>query len=120
MDKRKIPVLSIVLYTMAGMLVLYTIWSVKHSVDYISTLVKQGQLIIKGNEYNIVNYYMSNSAQYALFAVILFALGWILQNISSRKLIRFNAENIAPSSAKVMANGGDEDDLEDWFKNNAK
>ncbi len=91
-DKRKTPVISIALYAIAGMLVLYTIWALNHSASYISELVGMGQLTFKGNEYDIVSFYMSSSAQYALFAVILFTLGWMMQNISSRKLISQNAK----------------------------
>ncbi len=117
-DKKKIPVLSIALYVIAGGLVLYTIWALNHSVRYISELVTMGQLTFKGNEYDIINFYMSNSAQYALFAVILFTLGWMMQNISSHKLISQNAKKNRPVSDEVSAKENDEDDFEDWFRNN--
>jgi len=120
MDKKKIPVLSIMLYAVAGMLVLYTIWSVSHSASYISELIAMGQLTVKGNEYNIVNFYMSNSAQYGLFAIVIFALGWMLQKDSSRRLIRLHTESAEGSSGKESVNGDDEDDFDDWFQNSTK
>lgn len=120
MDKKKIPVLSIALYAIAGMLVLYTIWSVSHSASYISELIAMGQLTVKGNEYDIVNFYMSNSAQFALFAVIIFALGWMLQKNSSRRLISLHTESEEGSSGKESANRDNEDDFDDWFQNSAK
>ena len=110
--------LSIALYVISGILVLYTIWSASHSVSYISELVTMGQLTVKGNEYDIVNFYMSNSAQYALFAVIIFALGWMLQRTSSRKVIRQKAKTIQDSSDGASKNLEEEDDFENWFQDN--
>ena len=101
MIRQKMPILSIALYATAGILVLYTIWSVSHLASYISALISQRQLTAKGNEYEIVNFYMSNCTQYALFAIILFTLGWILHKISCRILLTTSVEN--PSSITEMA-----------------
>lgn len=110
MNKNRIPVLSVVLYTIAGVLMLYTIWSLIHSVGYISELIDQGQLTAKGNGYDIVNFFMSGSVQYALFAVILFTLGWMLHKSSTEK--------IAASAQTMPIKKHDEDDFDDWFKSN--
>ena len=45
------------------------------SHGYISSMMEQNQISVSGSEYDIVNFYMSNSAQYVLFAVILGTLG---------------------------------------------
>lgn len=78
MDKKKLPILSTVLYVIAGLLIVYSIWAATYSADYISTMMQQGQLVFSGNEFEIVSFYMSNIAQYVLFAIILFVLGRIL------------------------------------------
>lgn len=78
MDKKKLPVLSTVLYVIAGLLVVYSIWAAVYSANYISTMMQQGQLAFSGNEFEIVSFYMSNVAQYVLFAITLFVLGRIL------------------------------------------
>lgn len=109
--KRKIPFLSIGLYAIAGMLVFYTIWAVNNSRNYISELIAMGQLTFKGNEYDIVNFYMANGAQYAMFAVIVFSLGWMLQKITSGP----KKENVA-ASGDASSSEEDEDDFEDWFQ----
>jgi len=82
MDKSKFPVLSTVLYVIAGLLVAYSIWSAVYSANYISTMMAQGQLAFSGNEFEIVSFYMTNIAQYVIFAIILFVLGRILLNFS--------------------------------------
>lgn len=78
MDKKKFPILSTVLYVIAGLLVVYSIWAAVYSANYISTMMQQGQLAFSGNEFEIVSFYMSNIAQYVLFAITLFVLGRIL------------------------------------------
>jgi len=78
MDKKKLPILSTVLYVIAGLLVVYSIWAAVYSANYISTMMKQGQLVFSGNEFEIVSFYMSNVAQYVVFAITLFVLGRIV------------------------------------------
>jgi hypothetical protein len=78
MEKKKLPILSIVLYVIAGLLVAYSIWAGVYSGKYISTMMGQGQLVFKGNEFEIVSFYMSNMAQYLLFAITLFVLGRVI------------------------------------------
>ncbi|PKO04698.1 MAG: hypothetical protein CVU41_15975 [Chloroflexi bacterium HGW-Chloroflexi-3] len=78
MDKNKLPILSTVLYVIAGLLIVYSIWAASYSANYISTMMEQGQLVFSGNEFEIVSFYMSNVAQYVLFAITLFVLGRIV------------------------------------------
>lgn len=78
MDKKKLPILSTVLYVIAGLLVAYSIWAGVYSGKYISTMIDQGQLTFSGNEFEIVSFYMGNMAQYLLFAITLFVLGKIV------------------------------------------
>ena len=78
MNKSKFPVISTVLYILAGLLLVFSIWAVVYSANYISTMMSQGQLVFSGNEFEIVSFYMSNVAQYFVFAVILFVLGRIM------------------------------------------
>ena len=78
MEKKKLPILSIVLYVIAGLLVAYSIWAGVYSGKYIANMMSQGQLVFKGSEFEIVSFYMSNMAQYLLFAITLFVLGRII------------------------------------------
>lgn len=82
MAKKKISAFCILLYVFSGILSLYTIWAVFNCYEQISLLIKQGQLATTGNEFNIVNFYITNCAQYGIFAIMLFTLGRILQFIS--------------------------------------
>ena len=83
MRKVKFPVMSIVLYVLAALFALYTIWAAVYSIRYVSEMVAVGQLQISGSEFEVANFLMNNFAQYAFFAITLFALGRILQtNVS--------------------------------------
>lgn len=78
-------------------------------------MVAQNQLVIRGNEFEIVNFHMGNFAQYLLFAVILFVLGRISQmNLSGT----VNTKNQVASSEEISDDATDEDDFEDWFQDN--
>ncbi|MFU8770957.1 MAG: hypothetical protein ACNA8H_00910 [Anaerolineales bacterium] len=83
MTTKNYPVLSIVLYVLAGLLGIYTIWAAYYHYSSISTMVSMGQVVISGNEFELVSFLMANIAQYPLFAVILFSLGRIMQPGSS-------------------------------------
>lgn len=78
MEKRKISVLSIVLYVLAGLLAIFTIWS----IFYVQAYLAKQNVSFSGYAYEIINYYMSNAGQYGIYAVILATLGWILQKNS--------------------------------------
>lgn len=92
MQKNNIPVLSIIFYVLGVILLAYAIWAAVYSIDYVSQAVEQNQLIIEGFEFEIVNFYMTNVAQYVVFAAILFGIGWILQKLESGITIEFEEE----------------------------
>lgn len=85
MEKKKISVLSIIFYVLAALLLAYAIWAAVYSIDYISQAIQQNQLIVEGYEFEIASFYMSNVAQYVVFAAILFGIGWILQKLEADK-----------------------------------
>ena len=81
MRQKSIPVVSIILYVFAALLLGYSIWAAVYSTGIISEAVAAQQLQVSGNEFEVVSFYMQNIAQYFLFGLVLFALGWILQSL---------------------------------------
>ena len=81
MRRKSMPVLSIILYVLAALLLGYSIWAAVYSSGIVSEAVALQQLQFQGNEFEVVSFYMQNIAQYFLFGVVLFALGWILQSL---------------------------------------
>ena len=81
MRRKSMPILSIILYVLAALLLGYSIWAAVYSSGIVSEAVALQQLQFQGNEFEVVSFYMQNIAQYFLFGVVLFALGWILQSL---------------------------------------
>ena len=75
MGKKKVSVMSIVFFVLAGLLAVYTIWALMNSIE----VVKGEQIAFKGNEYVIINYYMTSALSNGLTALILFGIGWVIQ-----------------------------------------
>lgn len=115
MRKKKFPILSIVLYTLAGLLMLYTVWAAVYYFNYISEMIAQNQLVIKGNEFEIVNFLMSSFAQYGLLTVILLALGRIIHINTFGIVGELDEENQVSTAVELNDGDNEEDDFEDWF-----
>lgn len=80
-QKRKLPVLSVIFYVLAVILVLYAIWALINCNAYISKLTAAGQLNTNGNEFTITSYYMTNCIQYVFYSVIFFFFGKLYSSI---------------------------------------
>lgn len=93
MEKNKVPVLSIIFYVLAVILMAYAIWAAVYSIDYVSQAITQNQLMVEGFEFEIASFYMTNVAQYVVFAAILFGIGWILQKFEEEILLDFDIED---------------------------
>ncbi len=112
MNKRKFPALSIVLFVFAGIILIYTVWAAVYSIDIISTLISQNQLVLSGNEFDLATFFMSSVGQYLIYAILLFSLGWIYQVNPS--LLAQNAENIEQNnSLDELPENDDKDAFED-------
>ncbi|MEQ7050846.1 hypothetical protein ABN764_09310 [Paenibacillaceae sp. P-4] len=120
MRKKKIPILSMVLYALAGLLILYTAWSASQSYGYISEMIAMNQMVASENRYEIVNFFMTSCAQYMIFAVTLITLGWNLHLNSSSHAGNPNRSDQAASARGIRKNESDEVDFETWFQNNEK
>jgi nucleoside permease NupC len=94
-----------ILYLTASLLTIFAIWSYTHSMDIVSQAKESGQII---DNYSIISFYMGNSAQYFVYALILAAIGLILQK-----------KQILPSNTVVPANhstSNNDNELDEWFE----
>jgi len=102
--------IGIMLYALAGVILIYAVWGFIYSTGYIKDMISSGQLTFVGNEFDIVNFYMSNVVQYFISAVLLAAIGFIICSKIS--------VNVPPvemsSSAERKSNEDNELDL--WYK----
>ena len=100
--KKKLCAGSIVLYVIAAIILIYMFWAIANCHEYISAMIAQGGMTYSGNEFNIINYYMANCAQYALFAVVLISLGVIMQKLGKAQVnVTSNNVTIEETSKEV-------------------
>jgi len=103
MQKNKIPVFSIIVYCLAFLLFIYAVWAVVNTSKYISELIQAGQLMFKGNEFDIVSFHISTYGQYLMFAVLLFMSGWILQKVTGKVDVEVEIEEPAATVVEMPA-----------------
>ena len=112
MEKKSInAILSVVLYIVAGLLVIYSIWSYTFCAGIISEAKAAGQLAVSGNEYDIVSFYMGNCGQYFIFALLLASVGLLLQK---KPQAAANTDTVDISDEDEDADSDEE--LDEWFE----
>lgn len=75
MNKVLSRTIAIVLLVLTVVLLGYAIWSVAYAHDYVSSLIEMGQVAVEEDRYSVVNFYMSNSAEYFVYSVIFAVAG---------------------------------------------
>lgn len=114
MKKFKLPLLSLMLYIIAGLLAIYGIWTFTFCYNTVKEAISSGQITFKGNEYDIITFYMSTCSQYLVNVVILAALGRIAQKVLTKPKTEDNVEKGSETESGVNKpleedfNGGDE------------
>ncbi|MFN2304794.1 MAG: hypothetical protein ACK2TV_13775 [Anaerolineales bacterium] len=84
MKKKKFSVVSIIFFVLAGLLLAFSVWAAIYSTNYISSLIEAGQIVVEGNEFELVNFHMSSYGQYVIFALIFFGLGWVFYSLPQK------------------------------------
>ncbi len=97
---------------MAGLLIIYSGWAFINCSNYIAEAMASGQLASSGSEFDIVNFYMTNCAQYVIFAILFVAVGWLLRKPSA--MIREVPVKLTASASREKDNK--DDDLDEWFE----
>ncbi len=108
--KKTNSIIRIVLFTLAGLLTLYSVWAYVNCHNYIAEAISSGQLVASGSEYDIVNFYMLNCVQYTIYAIILFGIGWLLR---SRSVLSYKVTSSDYTNNSMVENK--EEDLDEWF-----
>jgi len=101
------------------LLAVFTIWSISNSAGVIREAKEAGQLVGEGVAYTIVNFYMATCAQYFVFALLLAAMGLLLQ----RKQPEFSNldGDVSQDQEFVIINDADDDDEPgEWYDEEAE
>jgi hypothetical protein len=75
MIKNKIRPIGIAMFFVAALLLAYVIYAFINSHTYISDLIDSGQIVPEESRYDILSFYMTNCALYALFAILFVVIG---------------------------------------------
>jgi len=76
-------VLSIVLYVVAAILAIYSAYKIYDTYNYVNALVSYGSVDPSTQMADIVNYYISAVSTYAFYAIVVWALGYIISKLNT-------------------------------------
>jgi hypothetical protein len=93
MSNKSLPIVSIILYLLAGLFFIYAIWSAVNASQIISDAINANQLVVRGSEFEIVSFFMSSVGQFIVYAAVLFGLGRILHVVSPDDLEDIDEED---------------------------
>jgi flagellar biosynthesis protein FlhB len=85
-NMRKVSYLSVILFLIALWFTAFFFWNFIENNNYVSSIIRAGDLTFRGNEYRVISYYMSSSAPYAFYALTTGVLGWVLIKIRQKRL----------------------------------
>jgi hypothetical protein len=115
-------ILSIVFYALAALLMIYAVWAFSRSADIISEAIEAGQITVSGNLYEIISFYMANTGQYFVFALLLAGMGFLLHKgqggNSDAQAISIIAREAAEKAVRESAKIKGDAELDEWFNEN--
>ena len=76
-------VLSIVLYVVAAILSIYSVYKIYDTYNYVNALVAYGSVDPSTQMADIVNHYISAVSTYAFYAIVVWALGYIISKLNT-------------------------------------
>lgn len=81
---RRTSFLSVILFIIAGWFSFFFFWNFIEFNNHIRGLFNEGGLTFRGNEYEVISFYMKNCAPYAFYALMTGVLGRVLNKIGRR------------------------------------
>jgi hypothetical protein len=106
LNKKKVPVVSIILYVLAGLLLATSLYMAIYFTSSIVSYAKQGYPLA-GQWTEIIDSFRSLVNPELFYAVVVFGLGWIIQLMTQSKEFDVEIEEFELDSEDVM----DEDDM---------
>lgn len=75
MKKEKLSAITIFVYVVSVLLLLFTLFRLYGAMTYISTLVTEQNFVISENLSDVISYYYEQCASPFLFSIVLYVLG---------------------------------------------
>lgn len=79
--------MSIILYLLAGIMLIYTLFSVFLAHNYISNLIANKQIDVSKQFLDILDYYLKATIPYVFYFISLIGLGYIANYINNKPSI---------------------------------
>lgn len=92
-NKGKTSALVIILYIIAAGMLLAFLLSFYDVTSYIWSLHVAGSISLSADWFDCIIYYMNNTLEYLGYAVVIFALGYIISYIKKKKQPTIETEN---------------------------
>lgn len=112
MINKKLPIVSLIFYVLAGLFLAFAVWAAVFSFQYISEMAAMGQIVVSENLFNIASFHMQNFGQYVVFSAILFGVGWIVYLTSAPKADALVVAEEDIESLEMLLEDLDEDEEE--------
>ena len=100
---RKLSYLSVILFIIAAWFTIFFFWNFIENNNFVGNAINTGNITFRGNEYEIVNYFMSSSAPYAFYALTTGVLGWVLMKLKERRVTELEKTSIVNVTKQVDA-----------------
>jgi hypothetical protein len=86
----------------------YAIWSYMKSAEIIAEAIEFGQITVAANRYEIVSFYLANSGDYFVYALLLAGVGLLLHT-------GFNGKSITGDIVPDQGKSQNDAELDEWF-----
>jgi len=83
---RRVSYLSAILFVISAWFTIFFFWNFIESNEHVRGVLGTGNMTFRGNEFEVVNYYMAHSAPYAFYALMTGIMGWVIIRLRHRRL----------------------------------
>ena len=87
------PVFTLICYLLAILLLIYALFTMKNSYDYINSLVLQGSVSWSVDLTDIISYFIGNSVSYLFYAFSFWFFGKVINLLSPKQIKEEIIEN---------------------------
>ncbi|MGL4109010.1 hypothetical protein [Clostridium sp. LP20] len=92
-NKESNQVISILLYVIAFITAVYTLFTIYASHEYISNLISTQGLVVSEQLVNVISYYINASMPYIFYTIATWGIGYIIYKLDNIKVYEGNKED---------------------------
>jgi len=85
---------SVIFYIISAWFMIFFFWHFIENNNYVSGIINAGNMTFRGNEFEIVGFYMNNCAPYLFYALVTGVLGWILMKMKHHRFSKVHETSV--------------------------